>query len=161
KILILIFTMAIWNNLFSQKNITQLKAYINSENHYSIKYPANWKIEKNNEGIVSIESEKIKGGIYISVYNGITFPDDNMKNFILESNNLPAELEENILNGEENGIKSWYVSYTDSTNNLTCMLTYKRKGNYLLFVSTEIEPKLWKSGWKETMTEIILSIKLE
>jgi len=153
--------MGIWNNLFSQKNTTELKVYSNSENHYSLKYPANWKIEKTNEGIFSIKSQKIKGGIYISVYNGITFPDENMKNFILESNNLPAEFEQNILNGEENGIKSWYVSYTDSTNNLTCMSVYKRKGDFLFFVSTEIEPKLWKSGWKEIMTEIILSIELK
>ena len=152
--------MGIWNNLFAQKNKTELKVYTNSEKNYSIKYPENWNISTNNEGVVSIESEKIKGGIYISAYNGITFPDEHMNSFILESNNLPAEFEKNILNGEENGIKSWYLSFTDPKNNLTRMSAYKRKGENLWFFSTEIEPKLWEKGWKEIITEIILSIEL-
>ena len=84
-----------------------------------------------------------------------------MNKFILESNKLPDQYEQNILNVEENDVKSWYVSYADSNSNLICMSAYKRKGDYLLFVSTEIEPKLWKNGWKETFTKVINSIKLK
>ena len=138
KILILIIIMGIWNNLFAQESLIKLSNYKNSEQEYSIDYPGNWKIEKNKDGIVSIESEKIKGGIYISAYEGITFSDEYMADFILESNNLPVDFKQEILNGEENGVKSWYVSYTDPDNNLTFMLMYKRKGDKLWFVSAVV-----------------------
>lgn len=134
NILILILAMGIFNNLFAQKNTVKFKLYNNTEKKYAIEYPENWQVKINNEGVVSIESDDIKGGIYISLYNGITFSDEHMETFILESNNLPDNFRENVLSGTENGIKSWYVSYTDSENNLTCMSMYKRKGiNYGLF----------------------------
>ena len=153
--------MGIWNNLFAQNNKTKLIVYTNYEKNYLIKHPENWKIQQNSDGVISIESENIKGGIYISAYNNITFPDENMNSFILQSNHLPAEFEQNILNGEENGIKSWYLSYTDQKKKLTCMSIYKRKGENLWFFSTEIDPELWKKGWKEIIIEIITSIELK
>ena len=152
--------MGFWNNLFAQKKLIKLSNYKNSEQKYSIDYPENWKVEKNKDGVISIESDKIKGGIYISAYEGITFPNEHMADFILESNNLPVDYKQKILNGEENGIKSWYISYTDPNNNLTCISMYKRKGDKLWFVSTEIEPSLWKNGWKEIILKILTSFKL-
>ena len=83
-----------------------------------------------------------------------------METFILESNNLPDNFRENVLSGTENGLKSWYVSYTDSENNLTCMSMYKRKGDKLWFVSTEIEPELWNNGWKDIIVKILISFKI-
>ncbi|MCB0750426.1 MAG: hypothetical protein KDC52_03010 [Ignavibacteriae bacterium] len=160
NILILILAMGIFNNLFAQKNTVKFKLYNNTEKKYAIEYPENWQVKINNEGVVSIESDDIKGGIYISLYNGITFSDEHMETFILESNNLPDNFRENVLSGTENGIKSWYVSYTDSENNLTCMSMYKRKGDKLWFVSTEIEPELWNNGWKDIIVKILISFKI-
>ena len=54
-----------------------------------------------------------------------------MKNFILESNKLSPEFEQNIIYGNE--IKYWYLSYTDSQNNLIYMSAYKRREEYLWF----------------------------
>jgi hypothetical protein len=153
--------MGIWTNLFAQKSSTKFSNYKDSEQKYSIDYPESWNVEKNKDGVISIESEKIKGGIYISAHEGITFPDQHMADFILESNNLPVDFKENILNGEENGIKSWYISYTDTNNHLTCMSMYKRKGDKLWFVSTEIEPTLWKNGWQEIIIKILTSFKID
>ena len=160
NILILILAMGIFNNLFAQKNTVKFKLYNNTEKKYAIEYPENWQVKINNEGVVSIESDDIKGGIYISLYNGITFSDEHMETFILESNNLPDNFRENVLSGTENGLKSWYVSYTDSENNLTCMSMYKRKGDKLWFVSTEIEPELWNNGWKDIIVKILISFKI-
>ena len=160
NILILILAMGIFNNLFAQKNTVKFKLYNNTEKKYAIEYPENWQVKINNEGVVSIESDDIKGGIYISLYNGITFSDEHMETFILESNNLPDNFRENVLSGTENGIKSWYVSYTDSENNLNCMSMYKRKGDKLWFVSTEIEPELWNNGWKDIIVKILISFKI-
>jgi len=103
---------------------------------------------------------KMKGGIYISAYEDITLPDEHFADFILETNDLPVSFKKNISSSLENGIKSWYISYTESTNNLTCMSMYKRKGDNLWFVSTEIEPDLWKNGWKEIVIKILLSFKI-
>ena len=103
----------------------------------------------------------MKGGIYISTHSGLTFSDDLMVNFILESNNLSEDIEDNILNSEENGIKSWYVSYTDSYKNLTCMLMYKRKDDKLWFVSGEVEPEYWKSGWEDKIVRIFTSFNID
>ena len=160
KFLILIFTMGIWTNLFAQKNTAELKTFKNSEKKYSIKYPENWEIKTDEDGIVSIEPKNMEGGIYISAYNGITFPDEKMNSFILESSNLSSEYEDRIGSGEENGIKSWYLSYTDSNNTLTCMRMWKRKGDNLWFVSTEIEPKYWKKGWKDVIVKILTSFEI-
>jgi hypothetical protein len=137
-----------------------LSNYKNSEQMYSIDYPENWKVKKNQDGVISIESDKIKGGIYISTHEGITFTDEHMADFILKSNNLPVDFKHKILNGEENGIKSWYISYTDTDNNLTCMSMYKRKADKLWFVTTEIEPFLWKNGWKEIIIKILTSFNI-
>lgn len=160
KILTLIIIMGIWTNLFAQKSLVKFSKYENSEQKYSIDYPENWKIEKNQDGVISIESDKIKGGIYISAYDSITFPDEFVVDFILESNNLSVDFKQNILNSEENGIKSWYISYTESNSNLICMSMYKRKGNNLWFISTEIEPNLWENGWKEIIIKILMSFKI-
>ena len=153
--------MGIWTNLFAQKNTPELKTYRNSEKKYSIKYPENWEIKTDEDGIVSIEPKNMEGGIYISAYNGITFPDEKMNSFILESSNLSSEYEERIGSGEENGIKSWYLSYSDSNNTLTCMRMWKRKGNNLWFVSTEIEPKYWKKGWKDIIVKVLTSFEIK
>ncbi len=160
KILILFISLGIWNNLCAQKSSIELEIYKNFEKHYSIKYPENWKIENNEEGVISIESDKMIGGIYISAYDGITFSDERMNDFILDSNNLPDDFRKNILSGEENGIKSWYISYTDTTNNLTCMSMYKRMNAKLWFVSTEIEPDLWKKGWQNIIVNILISFEI-
>ena len=161
KVIYIILIMSLWISLSSQNAKTELKVYTGSEHKYSIKYPANWNIEKTTLGIVCIEPIDMKGGIYITEYSGITLTDHRIEDFILESNHLPDEYASEILKGEENGIKSWYISYTDTENHLTCISTYKKKGDYLLFISTEIEPEIWNNGWKEIITEIILSIDLK
>lgn len=135
------------------------KVYNHPKGNYTINYPESWVV-KNSNDIVSIESKDFRGGIYISLHNGITLPDENMKTFIIESNNLNSEFEKNIFSGTEHGVRSWYISYTDTENNLICMAAYKRRGTAMLFVSAEIEPGLWKNGWKELIVEIISSIVL-
>ncbi len=164
KLMIIVISILIVGNnstLFSQRDKTELEVYNSSDNTFIIKYPENWNIENNNEEVISIEPKEMRGGIYISKHNNITFPDEDIKDFILESNQLPKEATSDIIFGEENGIKSWYISYTDTVNNLICMSAYKRKGSYLLFVSTEIEPNQWENGWKEIIIEIISSITLK
>lgn len=113
-LLIIVIVMGFWTNLFAQKSSIKFSNYKNADQKYSINYPENWKIEKNKDGVISIESDKLKGGIYISAHEGITFPDEHMADFILESNNLPRDFKQNILSGEKNGIRTWYISYTDS-----------------------------------------------
>ena len=161
KILVLIVAFSFWNSFFAQNTSVELKTYDSFERNYSIKYPKDWKIEKNKDGVVSIESDKIKGGIYISGYSGITFSDEYMTDFILESNSLSTDFKKNIRIKEEKGIKSWYISYTDTKNNLVCISAYKRLGENLWFVSTEMDPKLWKKGWKEIIVEIIVSFEIK
>tara|TARA_R110002126_G_scaffold291204_1_gene450936 strand:- start:233 stop:694 length:462 start_codon:yes stop_codon:yes gene_type:complete len=153
--------MGTTTNSCQQKNENEFIIYNDFENNYSIKYPINWKKDKNSEGIVSIEPLKMKGGIYISVYKNITLPEEKMVDFILETNNLTTESEKNILKGEENGIKSWYISYTDSISNLTCMSAYKSKGHDLWFITTEIEKEEWNNGWKEKIVEILQSFTIK
>jgi len=153
--------MGIWTNLFAQKHKTELKIYQNSEKNYTIKYPEKWEIKKDDNGIVSIEPKDMEGGIYISAYNGITFPDEEMTSFILKSSNLTSESEDRIGSGEENGIKSWYISYTEPDNTLTCMRMYKRKDDNLWFVSTEIEPKYWRKGWKDIIVKVLSSFEVK
>ncbi len=159
-ILILII-MGISFSSCEQKNGNEFAVYQNSEQNYSIKYPKDWKIEKKSEGIISIEPTKMKGGIYISAYNNISLPEEKMVDFILGTNNLTPESEKNILTGEENGVKSWYISYTDSINGLTCMSAYKSYKNNLWFVSTEIPKEDWKNGWKDKIVEILQSFTIK
>ena len=41
------------------------------------------------------------------------------------------------------------------------MRMWKRKGNNLWFVSTEIEPKYWKKGWKDIIVKVLTSFEIK
>ncbi|GAO44788.1 hypothetical protein [Flavihumibacter petaseus] len=152
--------MGIWNSIFGQKAPVTLSTYENKEANYSIQYPEGWKIETDEAGVLSITSDKFKGGIFISVREGLTFPDQHMEDLILQIEHLPAEWKPRILHGVEKGIRSWYISYTASDHNLTCMSIYKRKGDRLWFVSTETETGLWKNGWNDIIKKILTSFEI-
>ena len=160
-ILTILIITGFWNSIFSQNDNVELITYENIEQNYSILYPKGWNLKTNTEKITSIESTKFSGGIYVSLYEGINFSDDLMIPFILESNVLPSEFEQNILNTQENGIKTWIVSYTNSHNNLTCISMYKKKEDNLWFVSTEIDPSLWKNGWSEIIIKVLDSFEVK
>jgi len=153
--------MGIWTNLFARKNgLTKFSNYKSLDQMYSIDYPESWKVKRHEDGVTSIESDQMKGGIYISAYQNISFPDEHMADFIVDANNLTADFKQQILNSEANGIRSWHILYTDTINNLTCTSMYKRKKDKLWFISIEIEPDLWENGWKEVVIKILSSFKI-
>lgn len=153
--------MGILSNIFCQKSSNDLTIFENIEQNYTIKYPKSWTVKKNNEGIITIESKEKKCGIYISMNKGITFPDEHMEDFIIESNYLPISFKTNILSNKEKGVKTWIVSYTDPNNNLTCMSMYKRMNDKLWFISSECAPNEWRNGWKEKIVEILTSFNIK
>ncbi len=157
---LILITMGFLSKLFLSSDSTEYLTYTNSEKRISILYPKSWIISENQDGIISIESKEMKGGIFISTYNNINITDSEMPNFILESNELNEDFISNIAENEIDGIKTWIISYTDTTNNLTCMSLYKKHKNNIWFISTETEPIHWQNGWKEKIVKILSSIQI-
>lgn len=138
-----------------RQSAAELKIY--DGEHFSISYPADWKMENSNE-IVHIFPANEIGAITISGYEGVELNEEDLKKMMRDITGVP-DVDGKISVKSKNGYKEYYHEYADTKENVNWVTKIFRKGNDLQMVTVNCETKYWNGNYRMMFLDALKSYK--
>lgn len=141
--------------LVSFKSSTE-KATFESE-YFSISYPAEWKIENDND-IVNIFPANEIGAITISGYEGVELNEDGIKKLLVDITGI-SELEKNVTVKNKGGFAEFYHEYEDPKTNMYWITKVYKKNTDMHLVTMNCDAKYWNGNYRMMFLDALKSYK--
>ena len=125
--------------------------------HFSITYPADWKIENANDLVNIFPAHEI-GAITISGYEGVQLDQEGVKNLIVEITGLP-DVHKDVSVKNRNGFAEYYHEYDDAKNNMHWITKIYIKKNDMHLVTINCESKYWNGVYRMMFLDALKSYK--
>lgn len=123
---------------------------------FSLDYPASWQTTNDN-GIINFFPIENYGAVTISSYQGINFPIEKTKEFILETNKVKDD-PENVIMTKKQDLVEFYYENIDSNLKWVTKVIRKNTDFYLITINCEL--KKWESD-KISFMKVLESFKLD
>ena len=125
--------------------------------YFSISYPAEWKIENEND-IVNIFPANEIGAITISGYEGVELNEEGVKKLMVDITGI-ADLPNKVTMKNKGGFEEYYQEYEDRKSNMFWITkVFKKKGD-MHVVTMNCDSKYWNGNYRMMFLDAIKSYK--